>query len=1568
LEILNGGSSGRYFPNEWQRVYNLSGGAGDDRFVFSDGASLSGTLDGGMGLDTLDFTAYTSAISVQLIAFTSEGYSGTQSALSQGFTGIDSLKAPDIDGVNGDRLYGVAYLAGQWILDGLNSSYRAEGAESGLNFTGFGLLYGGNKDDLFILTGQESGRLFGGLGNDTFRLLDGAGLTGNIDGGGGVNTLDYSDYTTSVYINLSTFTATNISTSVVGIHNIYGGQSNDTLIGDSGDNVLAGNGGNDRLEGGLGDDIYLFADNFGRDTVIDTANSDTNTLDFSGVTADLHFITGSYQVVSGLNIVTYGSKSEGFLSLIQYFIGGTGNDTFSFDPDNELPLGTVIDGGEGSDTLDYSAYSTPVQVNLAAGTATGQFTYLHMENALGGIGDDILIGNQEDNILSGGMGNDKLTGNGGNDTLDGGGGDDTYYFGDNWGSDTLDDADGLDTLDFSALTTDLIFTINTNNLVVTDGISALTTAQNTLERLLGGQGSDSFVFGDGAQLAGGGEGTFLDGGQGSNTLDYSAYTTGVEINLSQGLAAGVEQISFIQNVIGGQGNDILTGDDSDNILRGGAGGDELYGLGGNDTLEGGTGDDLLAGGAGDDSYVFTANWGEDSIVEEAGQGSDTLDFSLITDNLAFTFDLHSLTVSDGTSTFTSGGEHLENFVAGSGDDLFRFLDGAQITGLIDGQAGYNTLDFSASNTERHFVLISLGTITGFGGTAGGLGLGFNNISKVIGSSTSSDSLTGLNAQSWFNLSAYQYISGNTLDFSGFEILQGGTAADTFIFTDSTDFAGTILGGAGSDSLDYSGCTLAVTINLQTWQATGLSGTFGEIENLVGGSGSDTLIGPDSGAIFALTGSGSGLVNAFSFTSLENLQGGSGSDTLSYHNYETAVTLDLENGTASGLNSFTGIENFIGSIFDSDVLKGRESGSSFILTGADSGQVDGLAFASFENLKGGSGDDIFLLSGAGYLSGSIDGGSGENTLDYSAYTAGGIQVILGSPVNSGTATALGGVFANITQLVGTYFDDTLTGPDTDTRLEINGQNSGAISGNSGGSGSLRFSGIENLQAGNGNDTFAFSGSGCLSGSLDGGGGENTLDYSGYTAGGIQVTLGSLAYSGTATALGGSFSSIAFLIGSSLLDILTGPDSGATFNINGDNAGTITTVNSSFGFSGVETLIGGSGNDTFAFSGDGALSGSVHGGAGIDTLDYSAYHHQGDGVSGVSIDLLTGKATGINNGAENSMSGIENLLGSAWNDLLSGDNQNNIIDGRAGDDEIYGLDGDDILSGGSGNDILDGGAGNDTYVLEDGFGRDTVVENANNGSDTLDMSAVTESLLFIIDDTGLRVETINIPLTHILIHNGGQIENLVGGKADDTFRFLGSAFLPGTIDGREGSNTLDYSGYLSGRTVTLTGWGTLNGFAGIDSSALNSLLAFDNIETLLGSNAGGNTLCGLDSDSTYRLTGPAEGTYQNGERSLSFAAIERLAGGSGHDILDLSGLASGRDITLSGVDNDGFSGSEIYLPGGFAGINELIGSAALDTFTGLDQGATFEIADTVIYRCHTFRPPPARTGELKGRQRR
>ena len=81
---------------------------------------------------------------------------------------------------------------------------------------------------------------------------------------------------------------------------------------------------------------------------------------------------------------------------------------------------------------------------------------------------------------------------------------------------------------------------------------------------------------------------------------------------------------------------------------------------------------------------------------------------------------------------------------------------------------------------------------------------------------------------------YQYESTNTLDFSGFESLLGGSGSDTFSIEESGSFAGEVNGGAGTDWISYADYDNSAELNLGTGTATGLGGTA-SIEGAIGSS-------------------------------------------------------------------------------------------------------------------------------------------------------------------------------------------------------------------------------------------------------------------------------------------------------------------------------------------------------------------------------------------------------------------------------------------------------------------------------------------------------------------------------------------------------------------------------------------------------------------------------------------------------------------------------------------------------------------------------------------------------------
>ncbi len=164
-------------------------------------------------------------------------------------------------------------------------------------------------------------------------------------------------------------------------------------------------------------------------------------------------------------------------------------------------------------------------------------------------------------------------------------------------------------------------------------------------------------------------------------------------------------------------------------------------------------------------------------------------------------------------------------------------------------------------------------------------------------------------------------------------------------------------------------------------------------------------------------------------------------------------------------------------------------------------------------------------------------------------------------------------------------------------------------------------------------------------IDGGAGTDTLDFGGSTQADASLASGTATVNGTANT---TFTGIENLGGSPGDDHLVGDA----------NANVI------HGGGGDDTIEGGPGDD------------HLFGGDGTDTADFS------DASQGVVVALGPNTASGDGN---DQVVEFENVIGSAFDDTLSGDGAANVLSAGAGDD---------LVSGGAGDDELDGGAGTDT----------------------------------------------------------------------------------------------------------------------------------------------------------------------------------------------------------------------------------------------------------------------------------
>src|SRR4051794_31804472 len=103
------------------------------------------------------------------------------------------------------------------------------------------------------------------------------------------------------------------------------------------------------------------------------------------------------------------------------------------------------------------------------------------------------------------------------------------------------------------------------------------------------------------------------------------------------------------------------------------------------------------------------------------------------------------------------------------------------------------------------------------------------------------------------------------------------------------------------------------------------------------------------------------------------------------------------------------------------------------------------------------------------------------------------------------------------------------------------------------------------------------------------------------------------------------------------------------------------------------------------------------------------------------------------------------------------------------------------------------------------------------------------------------------TNTFAVSGSPTANLAGGAGADTFQFADLAVLTGTIDGGAGADAIDWSVYQSARQVQLTAPGSVDGFAGTETSISGG---FTNIDALVGG-TGSDMLTGLNAAATWTL---------------------------------------------------------------------------------------------------------------------
>ena len=754
-------------------------------------------------------------------------------------------------------------------------------------------------------------------------------------------------------LDLTTTTTASVTldTEVLQVGDVQAGTPDgEVIVGTSGDDTLAGSDGDDIIFAGDGDDIV--AAGGGDDTIIG----------------------GS----------------------------GRGND--------------IYDGGAGIDTVTYTSAVDSIEVNLTAGTASGvdidSDRLSGIENVVGGLGGDTLIGDDEDNVLDGGAdGDDTLEGRGGDDLLVGGAGDDTAVF----------------TGDFSDYDFQLF---DDGTIIVTD-----TEGDDGEDTLIG---IESLRFADqtvaAADLA-----DLLNQTPDPAPLPDPEPDPDPEPEPEPGPTPTPGDL-----IIGTAGDDDIVGTSGDDLIFGGAGDDLIFGdpelgdseggddeiaispVGGNDFIDGGADSDTIDGGPGDDTIL-----GGEGLTEFSS-----------TDTFSFAEGGFS-----SVSTYSEGYGYAENSLAGgAGDDQlfggdgdnYLFGDGSFGEGgdndgsqggddLLIGGGVFNFDESSSSYTETQVddfgdVIVTetysnsstysdqwatneldggggddqlfggVGDVSIWGGDGDDLLVGSSALNVQSSSYSQSDSRVGVPAEgedptlafaegsSYESSSSYGDAS-NVLE-GGYDddIIIGG-AGDNSIRGDDGDDV--LIGGAVGNyifesSLDvYSDGSVYSDVYDDIWATQSLSGGRGD-DVLVGGRGDNELSGGRGDDV---------IVGGSLFNETQSAE------------YWAASAADLEAGVYTEWNVYDdfsasqditggrGDDRLIGGVGDNTIHGGQGddyiTGSSDFNTlgeswseGGESGEIS--ASFAYSELLGGSDDGNDVLIG-GVGDNFSEGGDGDDVL-------------------------------------------------------------------------------------------------------------------------------------------------------------------------------------------------------------------------------------------------------------------------------------------------------------------------------------------------------------------------------------------------------------------------------------------------------------------------------------------------------------------------------------------------------------------------------------------------------------
>ncbi|WDZ97733.1 calcium-binding protein [Herbaspirillum sp. WKF16] len=1554
VDLFNGvGSNGFAAGDTYANIQNVIGTAYDDTFIAD---ANHNTFTGAQGSDTVSYRYSTAGVTVNLVTGLGTGgfadgdvYSGIENVVGSASDDliVASSDANVIDGgVSTASSHNRVSYASSDAAVTVDLTYTDGTGTSG------GYAAGDKLSNIQDLTGS--------IYDDTFVASQAAN---NFDGGGGSlhNRVSYAHSTVGETVDL--------------VNGVGSGGAGSFAAGDTYVNIQD-------VTGGSGDDLFI-------------ANSAANRLDGGASTASSHNrVSYQYSTVDETIDLVTGQGSGGAGSLangdtyanIQDVTGGAGNDTFV-----ASTAANNFEGGGGThNRVSYANSSVAETVDLIAGTGSGTYaagdTYANIQDVTGGGGDDTFIASAAANNFEGGGGaHNRVSyasstvaetvnlftgqGSGGAGSLANG---DTYANIQDVTGGLADDlfianaaANRFDGGISTATSHNRVSYLNSNvdetvNLVTGQGSGGTGSLANgdtyvNIQDVTGGGGNDTFYGNTAANNFEGGGGTH-------NRVNYSTSTVAETINLFTGQGSGGvgslangDTYANIQDATGGLADDLFVASAAANFFDGGASTaashnrvsylnstvDETIDL---VTGQGSGGAGSLANG---DTYAniqdVTGGAGNDTFVASTaannfeGGGGTHNRVSYANSSVAETVDLIAGT---GSGTYAAGDTYanIQDVTGGGGDDTF--IASAAANNFEGGGGAHNRVSYASSTVAE---TVNLFTGQGSGG-AGSLA------------------------------------NGDT--YANIQDVTGGLADDLFIANAAANrFDGGVSTAASHNRVSYLNSNVDETVNLVTGQGSGGTGslangdTYVNIQDVTGGGGNDTFYGNTAANNFEggggthnrvnyststvaetinlFTGQGSGgvgsLANGDTYANIQDATGGLADDL-----FVASAAANFFDGGASTASSHNRV-SYINSTVDETInlLNGTGSGGAGSLANGDT-------YANIQDVTGGSGNDTIVANAA---ANSLDGGLGSNTVSYagssSSNNSTGVTVNLSTGVGSGNY-AQGDTYANIQNVIGSAFADTLTGANYDA---VN--NVGVVSVLTGGAGADLLTAI----AANRASTYAsYAGSGSVTINLQAGTGSGND-----AQGDVLVNIDNV--------IGGGGDDVFYA--SSFANKLDGGAGSDTVNYSlstSSNGTTGVTVNLSTGvgsgnyaqgdtYANIENAVGSAYNDTLTGFATVGTQSVLEGGAGADTITAiaanraSTYASYAGSALGVTIDLKNGSGTG-GDAQGDILVNIDNVIGSTHDDLFKASTQANIFTGNGGTDTVsYEYD-----TGGVTVDLTNTLAASGTYALGDKFnGISNLI--GGSGNDTFYASNVANSF-----EGGAGSNTVNYARSgtaavtvDLYNHNGSggyaandhyaNIQNVVGSAGNDTFYADGNANTftgGGNIGGGTGAGTGDTVSYYyansgSSSAAIVANLATGQG-SGVGSDAngdkyigISNLEGSAYVDNTLTGDANGNILTVRGTGTTNTLSGGGAGAGQTDVFNVLEGAHNTVTVGAGTNIINVSAGSHSTAGAQSDIVNKDTGTTNIVSINGVAGtttlhFDDLGNSLSLSNFSSKVSGIT------------------------------